>query len=410
MRVRALALLALTAAPLAAVGLAPSPVTAAPRAVVASFPASDEAERLLTDYLNAERATRGLQTLTRVPALDGYARTWSTFMAGGGCVARDGRRLCHRADLKVVADTSAPNGWTRAGENVGLVPNGGSIKELHDAFVASPAHLANIVQKDYNAIGVGVSYDADGTLFVTYEFLSTMGSPIGTTTDPYADLPPLPPGLSPADQLFFYVNDARVKAGLAPLTRSPVLDREATTWSTALASSVCGGNTMLCHRKDLSAVAKAAVGTGNAKWWSENVGVRLPASVQNQFVGFMNSAGHRANILRPDINFGGIGYAIDGSGKAFTTFEFVAARDVAKVRPPSGSPCGWLQATIRSGAKGVQVRVAQCALTDAGVYSGPIDGTFGPTVVAAVKAFQTRNAIKVTGILDLKTRKALGVA
>ena len=408
MRARALVLLALTAAPLAVVGISAMPAVASPSRAVAAFPATDEAERQLFDLLNGERATRGLQILARVPALDASARNWSQFMTTGGCVARENRRLCHRTDLATIADQAAPNGWVRAGENVGLVPDGGTVQSLHDAFVASPAHLANIAQKDYNAVGVGVRYDGTGTLFVTYEFLGTMGKPNTTPGDPAAGLPGLPPGLGAADSLLFYINDARAKAGLKPLKRNAVLDREANAWSVALATNVCGGNTMLCHRPDLSIVTKAAVGVGNSSWWSENVGVRQPASITTQFSGFMASAGHRANIMRPDINLIGIGYVVDSGGRAFTTLEFVTAKKPSSTLPPGGNPCGWVPATQSRGAKGPYIRVAQCALAARGFPAGG-DGKFSAAMVGAVRAFQAASHLKLSGSLDLATRRALGV-
>jgi uncharacterized protein YkwD len=408
MRARAFALLALAAVPLSIVGAPAVPALASPSRAVAAFPATDDAERQLFELLNGERAARSLQSLARVPLLDTAARNWSQFMTTGGCVTRENRRLCHRTDLATIANQAAPNGWVRAGENVGLVPDGGTIQALHDAFVASPAHLANIAQKDYNAVGVGVRYDPSGTLFVTYEFLATMGKPNPVSGDPAAGLPALPPGLGAADSLLFYINDARAKAGLKPLTRNVVLDREANAWSVALATKVCGGSTMLCHRPDLSIVTRAAVGAGNSTWWSENVGLRQPAGIATQFSGFMASAGHRANIMRPNINLVGIGYVVDGGGRAFTTLEFVAAKKPSDTLPPGGNPCGWIPVTQAGGAKGPYIRVAQCALAARGYPAGG-DGKFSAAMVAAVKGFQAANHLKVNGRLDLATRRALGV-
>ena len=40
------------------------------------------------------------------------------------------------------------------------------------AFVNSPAHYQNIVDPSYNYIGVGVSYDANGRMFTTHDFMA----------------------------------------------------------------------------------------------------------------------------------------------------------------------------------------------------------------------------------------------
>ena len=176
MKRRVLVVLALAAAPLVVAGVSPEAASAAPRVVSASS-STAQAESQLFSLLNGERTSRGLAPLVRLSSLDSYAQAWSQFMAGGGCQSQGSSRLCHRGNLAAVADAAAPNGWIRAGENVGLVPAGGTIDDLHQAFVRSPAHLANILQPLFNAVGVGVGIDAQGTLYATYEFVGTLGSP-----------------------------------------------------------------------------------------------------------------------------------------------------------------------------------------------------------------------------------------
>ena len=50
--------------------------------------------------------------------------------------------------------TSQVKGWHYVGENVGV---GGDVSSLHAAFMASAPHKANILDKDYTQIGVGVA-------------------------------------------------------------------------------------------------------------------------------------------------------------------------------------------------------------------------------------------------------------
>jgi LysM repeat protein len=50
----------------------------------------------------------------------------------------------------------------------------------------------------------------------------------------------------------------------------------------------------------------------------------------------------------------------------------------------------------------------QVALRAQGLYLGPIDAIIGPKTVAAVRAFQRRHGLHMTGIADLSTRKELG--
>ena len=57
------------------------------------------------------------------------------------------------------------------------------------------------------------------------------------------------------------------------------------------------------------------------------------------------------------------------------------------------------------------VKKVQQALKDKGVYSGPIDGKYGPLTRDAIRAFQQKNNLTVTAdkALDDETIRALGV-
>jgi|SRR5450755_2996381 peptidoglycan hydrolase-like protein with peptidoglycan-binding domain len=59
--------------------------------------------------------------------------------------------------------------------------------------------------------------------------------------------------------------------------------------------------------------------------------------------------------------------------------------------------------TLRQGSQGESVRQLQVALTELGVYAGPVDGEFGPLTDAAVKAFQQQRELTVDGIVGTIT-------
>jgi uncharacterized protein YkwD len=90
------------------------------------------------------------------PDLTAMARQWA------GRIADDGH-ISHRPDLR----EAAPADWLKIGENVGV---GYSAQQLHDAFVASPAHLRNLVDPEYQSIGVGVVVRGD-EIWVAQNFL-----------------------------------------------------------------------------------------------------------------------------------------------------------------------------------------------------------------------------------------------
>lgn len=66
--------------------------------------------------------------------------------------------------------------------------------------------------------------------------------------------------------------------------------------------------------------------------------------------------------------------------------------------------------TLELGSNGQDVLDAQCALTGARLYSGDLDGFFGPQMQAAVTAFQKRKQLPVTAAVDAPTASALDLA
>lgn len=132
-------------------------------------------EGQFVSLINASRAEQGLGNLTVYWDLVDDARTHSDAM-----LASD--TLFHNPDLRNVT-----TGWQSIGENVGY---GYEIQGLHDAFMASPGHRANILG-DYNYVGIGVSNESDGTIWVTVVF---MRGPSGLATSAPAEVGPFPSG------------------------------------------------------------------------------------------------------------------------------------------------------------------------------------------------------------------------
>jgi peptidoglycan hydrolase-like protein with peptidoglycan-binding domain len=62
---------------------------------------------------------------------------------------------------------------------------------------------------------------------------------------------------------------------------------------------------------------------------------------------------------------------------------------------------------LRRGSRGQLVSTVQRILKSTGDYAGQIDADFGPRTEAAVKAFQQRSALPVTGIIAERTWHAL---
>ena len=73
--------------------------------------------------------------------------------------------------------------------------------------------------------------------------------------------------------------------------------------------------------------------------------------------------------------------------------------------PPTSVPT---DETLRPGTKGSQsVATLQAALTSLGYAAGPPDGSYGPSTVAAVTAFQTANGLPADGVAGPATLAAI---
>ena len=171
--------------------MASTALVATARADTVSSP-GDEAQFVAN--INQLRADKGARALSVDSRLADEARRWATTMSTTG--------LHHNPNM--AAD--APPGWTVLGENVG---EGGSVTAIEDAFANSPHHYDNIVDKRFNAVGVGVVIDND-VIWVTEEFMAGGGVPAPAT--PAAPSPAMghspPPPPSPATPSVVQVADA----------------------------------------------------------------------------------------------------------------------------------------------------------------------------------------------------------
>ena len=74
----------------------------------------------------------------------------------------------------------------------------------------------------------------------------------------------------------------------------------------------------------------------------------------------------------------------------------------------AGALAAGLAAAAPAGALNPQHAGLQVALRAQGLYLGPIDGIIGPHTLAAVRAFQRTHGLRVNGIADERTRRAMG--
>ena len=124
---------------------------------VAPAGAQANVESDFINRINAERTSRGLGALAVDGELTGIARGWSSHMASSNT-------LSHNPNFS----KQVKQNWTKLGENVGVGDDAG---QIHDAFMNSPAHKANILDSAFTKIGVGVVTGDDGRIWVTENFM-----------------------------------------------------------------------------------------------------------------------------------------------------------------------------------------------------------------------------------------------
>ena len=110
-----------------------------------------------------------------------------------------------------------------------------------------------------------------------------------------------------ASEVVKLVNQQRSAAGVAPLAEVAVLSEMATTRANEI-------STLFSHTRPNGAGLDSVFADYNVKWWAigENIaaGQKTPAEVMNAW---MNSAGHKANILSADFSSIGVGVVKVGS-------------------------------------------------------------------------------------------------
>lgn len=110
--------------------------------------------------VNASRRAAGLAPLRENFILDRKADRWAQKL-------RDACDLSHSK----LAD-GAPDEWMKLGENVGY---GGTIAQVHDAYMKSPGHRANILDPTFTSMGAAAVWGncPDGTrrVFTVQEFM-----------------------------------------------------------------------------------------------------------------------------------------------------------------------------------------------------------------------------------------------
>ena len=111
--------------------------------------------------LNATRASAGLPALQLDAQLCDDALSYAQEMANRHFFSHtspDGRTFAERMRYSV---------FTVAGENIGM---GHSEPSVYQALIHSPHHFANIVDRSFSKVGLGIVRESDGTMIFVQDF------------------------------------------------------------------------------------------------------------------------------------------------------------------------------------------------------------------------------------------------
>lgn len=166
-------------------------------------------ERQFFDLVNQERSKRGMRPLSYDSSLTGTARRHSDRMAAEG-------RLYHNTSELRSEEFARRNGYPlMVGENVGEGP---TVRWLHDAFMNSPSHRDNIIERRYTSMGIGVTV-SDDTIWVTQDFIQSR-SPARVASFPKSPIVPRT-GSAPAVKAPVAAKPAASKVIVTKAPRTP---------------------------------------------------------------------------------------------------------------------------------------------------------------------------------------------
>jgi uncharacterized protein YkwD len=122
-----------------------------------------ELEAKMLELVNGERVAAGLRPLAPDPELGQVARQHSADMFARGYFAhatpegRDPFERMREANVRFLT----------AGENLALAP---TLQIAHTGLMRSPGHRANILQRDFGRVGIGIMDGGIHGLMVTQDF------------------------------------------------------------------------------------------------------------------------------------------------------------------------------------------------------------------------------------------------
>ena len=242
------------------------------------------------ERINLIRGSRDLPTV----ALD--ARLGSAAQSQAEAMARTGRLQLAGSAGETLEDRLRGSGYAYVQAAANIAAGQSDPDALIDDWMASPNHRANMLDPDVAQIGVGYAF-RQGDAYGHYWAL-VMASPARSAADTAG-------AAGVGESLLAEVNRVRRNHGLTAVRLSVRLDEAARVHTRYLVSS----GRFTHEGPNGESVADRAVAAGYAyRFVAENIAAGQ-ADAAEVIVAWMNSPGHRANLLNPTIIEIGVGYA-----------------------------------------------------------------------------------------------------
>jgi uncharacterized protein YkwD len=129
---------------------------------VSATPPADGVQNGVLQAMNTDRQANGVPPLQWSPKLSNTAGNWAANEAAVNTM--------YHQNLTALLYSSDYNGWYTLGENLIVGPGGMSVAEMETAWMNSPPHHANIVNRSFNAVGIGYVHGPDGRIWVVVDF------------------------------------------------------------------------------------------------------------------------------------------------------------------------------------------------------------------------------------------------
>lgn len=141
---------------------------------------TEQREFQLLDLINRDRIDNGLRPLRMQVRLRDYARHHAADEQARGTIWHDMAEY----------ERWAPSGWTGLGEKVAY---NSSVTAMHASYMRSPGHRANILDPEFDYVGVGITVARDGTIFNSEDFMTHPDSRLPTVSAGPAPTTPTTP-------------------------------------------------------------------------------------------------------------------------------------------------------------------------------------------------------------------------